>query len=115
MAEQEFDLVKDAKKRINEPYNKYAEQAKAASLAGKLKLVKEFTIEPYNGKGFELKKGQVVRYEIIEGHKSSIRCTWSGVGQPRSGPIHSTHHRSVPIPSLRGFTFTPTARGAGLW
>jgi uncharacterized protein YcgI (DUF1989 family) len=64
---EDYDIVADAKKRMNEPYNRYSEQAKAASLAGKLKLVKELTIEPYNGRGFELKQGQVVRYEIIAG------------------------------------------------
>jgi len=67
MANQAYDIIHDAQRRMNEPFNKYSDQAKAASEAGKLKLVKELTIEPYNGKGFELKKGQVVRYEIIEG------------------------------------------------
>ena len=67
MTQKEYDIVADAKKRMNEPYNKYYEQAKAASEAGSLRLVDEFILEPYNGRGFELKRGQVVRYEIIEG------------------------------------------------
>ena len=67
MSEQEYDIIKDAYKRVNAPYQKYYEQAKAASEAGKLKLVNEIILEPYNGKGFELKKGQVVRYEIMGG------------------------------------------------
>jgi len=67
MAAEEYDIIKDAYKRVNAPYQKYYEQAKAASEAGKLKLVNEIILEPYNGKGFELKKGQVVRYECIGG------------------------------------------------
>jgi uncharacterized protein YcgI (DUF1989 family) len=67
MTQQEYDIIKDAYKKVNAPYQKYYEQAKAASEAGKLKLVNEIILEPYNGKGFELKKGQVVRYEIMGG------------------------------------------------
>ena len=67
MTQKQYDIVADAKKRMNEPYNRYYEQANAASEAGSLRLVDEFILEPYNGKGFELKRGQVVRYEIIEG------------------------------------------------
>jgi uncharacterized protein YcgI (DUF1989 family) len=67
MTEKEYDIILDAKKRVNAPYNKYYEQAKAASEDGKLKLVSERIIQPYNGYGFELNKGQVVRYELIEG------------------------------------------------
>ena len=69
MAEEEFDFILDVKKRVNVPYKKYYEQAKAASEAGKLKLVSEHILQPFNGYGFELKKGQVVRYELPEGHK----------------------------------------------
>ena len=67
MTQQEYDIVADAKNRVNAPYQKYFEQAKAASEAGKLRLVNEYVMQPYTGKGFELKKGQVVRYEMIEG------------------------------------------------
>lgn len=67
MAEQEFDIIVEAKKKVNAPNDKAYLAAKAASEAGKLKLVKEMTLEPYGGKGFELKKGQVVRYELPEG------------------------------------------------
>ena len=55
MAE-EYDIILDAKKRVNEPNNPSFEQAKAASEAGKLKLVKEMILEPYTGKGFELEQ-----------------------------------------------------------
>ena len=64
---EEYDIIKVAKQKVNEPHNKSYEQAKAASEAGKLKLVNEIMLEPYSGKGFELKKGQVVRYELPEG------------------------------------------------
>ena len=40
MAE-EYDIILDAKKRVNEPHNRSYEQAKAASEAGKLELVNE--------------------------------------------------------------------------
>lgn len=67
MAEEEYDIILDAKKRVNEPHIRSYELAKTASEAGKLKLVNEIILEPYNGKGFELNKGQVVRYELPEG------------------------------------------------
>ena len=67
MASEGYDLILDVKKRVNEPYNKYYQLAKAASVSGKLKLVNEIILEPYNGKGFKLDKGQVVRYEMISG------------------------------------------------
>ncbi len=64
---EDFDIIVEVKKKVNEPYNASYEAAKAASEAGKLKLVSEFILEPYSGRGFELKKGQVVRYELPEG------------------------------------------------
>ena len=66
MAE-EYDIILDAKKRVNEPNNKAYKQAKAASEAGRLKLISEHILQPYGGYGFELDKGQVVRYELISG------------------------------------------------
>ena len=56
MAE-EYDIILDAKKRVNEPHNKSYKNAKKLSEAGKLKQVNEIILEPYGGKGFELKKG----------------------------------------------------------
>ena len=67
MASEEYDIIVEAKKKVNEPYNKAYEAAKAASEAGKLKLVSERILEPYNGYGFMLDKGQVVRYELTDG------------------------------------------------
>jgi uncharacterized protein YcgI (DUF1989 family) len=94
MAEQEYDLVKYAKKKINEPYDKIANKAKAASIAGKVKLVKELMIEPYNGRGFELKKGQIVRYEIIEGPQI-IDCMYVVKGRPTEEWADSFHSSSI--------------------
>ena len=63
----QFDLVTQMKKA----YNKRAEpayiNAKEASINGKLNLVKEFMMEPNIGHGFELAKGQVVHYELVDG------------------------------------------------
>ncbi len=94
MAEQEYDLVKYAKKKINEPYDKIADKAKAASIAGKVKLVNEFRIEPYNGKGFELKKGQIVRYEIIEGPQI-LDCMYVVKSRPTEEWADSFHSSSI--------------------
>ena len=67
MTEKEYDLILDGARRVNEPYDKYYKQAKAASEAGKLKLVSEHVLEPYTGYGWKIDKGQVVRYELISG------------------------------------------------
>ena len=67
MEKPDYDIVADVKKRLNEPFDKYGQQARAASEKGELKLVNEIILEPYGGRGFEIKKGQVVRYELIEG------------------------------------------------
>ena len=52
MTKEYYDIIVDAKKRVNEPHNKYFEQAKAASEAGKLKQVSEHILQPYTGAGF---------------------------------------------------------------
>ena len=68
MAKKEFhDLTADLKGHINAPYKPIYEKAKAASDGGKLKLVSEKIVQPFDGYGFELKKGQTVRYELIWG------------------------------------------------
>ena len=67
MTQQDYDIVAEGKKHINAPFQKCYEQAKAVSEAGKLKLVSEYTLQPYNGHGFKIDKGQVVRYELIGG------------------------------------------------
>ena len=67
MANDQYDLVSDKKKQFNKPAEAAYLNAKAASENGELKLVNEFIMEPYKGHGFELKKGQVVHYELMDG------------------------------------------------
>ena len=63
----QYDLVAEKKKEFNKPSEAAYLKAREASDKGKLKLVNEFIMEPYKGHGFELKKGQVVHYELIDG------------------------------------------------
>ena len=44
---EEYDIILDAKKRVNEPHNKSYENAKILSEAGKLKQVNKIILEPY--------------------------------------------------------------------
>lgn len=62
-----YDLVAEMKKAFNKKFEGAYLNAKEASDQGKLKLVDEFIMEPYKGHGFELKKGQVVHYELVDG------------------------------------------------
>ena len=63
----QYDLVAEMKKAFNKLSEGAYIKAKQASDQGKLKLVDEFIMQPYQGHGFELKKGQVVHYELIDG------------------------------------------------
>ena len=67
MTKKFFDAGEEAKKKVNQRYTKYYEQAKAASDGGKLKLVHEQVCQPFQGYSLELDKGQVIRYENIDG------------------------------------------------
>ena len=62
-----YDLLGEMKKEFNKLFDPYYHKAKELSDSGKLKLVKEFTLEPWTGNGFEVKKGQVVHYELVDG------------------------------------------------
>ena len=64
MSEKFFDAGEEAKKKVNQRYDPYCEKARAASDAGKLKLVSEKICEPFNGYPFKLDKGQVIRLNI---------------------------------------------------
>ena len=55
------NIVQKVQQKFNAPYEKYYKQAKAASDGGKLKLVEEHVAQPFDGYGFEIKKGQVLR------------------------------------------------------
>ena len=61
MAPEEYDFILDVKKRVNVPYKKYYQQAKAASESGRLKLVNEIILEPYNGKGIKYQNEIIIR------------------------------------------------------
>ena len=63
----QYDLVTEKKKEFNKPAEPAYLKAKEASLKGELKLVDEFMLQPYQGHGFELKKSQVVHYELVDG------------------------------------------------
>jgi len=62
-----YDLVAEMKKAFNKRSEAAYTKAREASINGKLSLVKEFMMEPNIGHGFELAKGQVVHYELVDG------------------------------------------------
>ena len=59
--------MKAAKASMKAPLMPFYEVGKKASNEAKLKLVEERIVPPYDGAGYELKKGQVIRYALIEG------------------------------------------------
>ena len=67
MTEDAYDLVAEKKKEFNKPFEAAYLNAKRASDSGEIKLVNEFVMEPNQGHGFELKKGQIVHYELMDG------------------------------------------------
>ena len=67
MSEEIYDGVAEIKKKILAKWAGPGEKARAASDAGKLKLVSEHEIVPHKGIGFTLDKGQVLRYELTHG------------------------------------------------
>ena len=67
MAEEFYDAVAEAKKKITDRFKPAGDKAREASDNGKLKLVSEKSLQPYDGYGFELDKGQVIRYELTHG------------------------------------------------
>jgi uncharacterized protein YcgI (DUF1989 family) len=62
-----YDILSAMKKEFNALFDPYYHKAKEASDSGKLKQVDEFILQPWTGNGFELKKGQVVHYELMDG------------------------------------------------
>lgn len=61
------ELVEEKAGAFNRRFEAPYLAARAASDEGGLRPVTEFVMEPYRGHGFELEKGQVVRYELIDG------------------------------------------------
>ena len=62
-----YDAIADAKQQATGRFKQAGEKAREASDTGKLKLVREETLQPWDGYGFELEKGQVLRYELTHG------------------------------------------------
>lgn len=61
------ELVAEKKAEFNRQFDDAGAQAKAARDRGELRLVDEFVTEPYRGHGFAVRKGQVLRYELLDG------------------------------------------------
>ena len=74
MSEEFFDLTADAKSRLAQKYDEYYLKAKEAQETGKLKLVHERVLNPYDGTGFKLLKGQTLRYELTHGPQIIDTC-----------------------------------------
>ena len=108
-----FDLAAEAKKRINHRYDKYGEQAKAASDAGKLKLVSETTCMPFRGYNFTLDKGQVIRYEMLDGPQilDTRYHVRSRPTEEWADPYHSTIMGAItPYEGMHYYSNTPFTR-----
>ena len=67
MSTQRRDIASEVKKRISERFAEPGRKAREISDAGGLKLVREEMMQPFEGYGFELDKGQVLRYELTHG------------------------------------------------
>ena len=59
MAEEFYDIAADFKKKIAERFSGAGKKATELSKAGKLKVIEERMLDPFNGYGFELDKGRV--------------------------------------------------------
>ena len=67
MTEEFRDIIGEKKKEVTERFAETGKKAKELSDAGKLKLVTEKVMQPFDGYGFNLDKGQVLRYELTHG------------------------------------------------
>jgi uncharacterized protein YcgI (DUF1989 family) len=67
MTKKFFDAGEEAKKKVNQRYDKYGEKARELSDAGQLKLVSTKICQPFQGDWLELDKGQVIRLQIMDG------------------------------------------------
>ena len=67
MVAQRRDIASEVKKALTERFAEPGKKAKELSDAGKLKLVTRETMQPFEGYGFNLNKGQVIRYELTTG------------------------------------------------
>ena len=67
MTKEFYDIAAVMKKEINERFAGAGRKATELSKAGKLKVIEERMLDPFDGYGFELDKGQVIRYELTHG------------------------------------------------
>ena len=113
MAKEFFDAGEEAKKKVNIRYKKYYEQAKAASDGGKLKLVHEQICQPFQGYSLELDKGQVIRFEIIDGPQiiDTLYHVRSRPTQEWADPYHTTVMGAItPMEGMHYYSNTPFTR-----
>jgi uncharacterized protein YcgI (DUF1989 family) len=113
MTEEFFDAGLEAKKKVNKRYTSYYEKAKAASDGGKLKLVSERVCEPFQGHWFELDKGQVIRYEVMDGPQilDTIYHVRSRPTQEWADPYHTTVLGAItPMEGMHYYSNTPFTR-----
>ena len=113
MAKEFHDAGAEAKKIANKPYNKYLEAARAASDAGELKLVEERVCQPFQGHHFELDKGQVIRYEIIDGAQiiDTLYHVRSRPTEEWADPYHTTVLGAItPMEGMHYYSVTPFTR-----
>lgn len=113
MTKEFYDAGAEAKKKVNQRYNKYLEAARAASDGGKLKLVSETVCQPFQGHTFELDKGQVIRYEVIGGPQilDTLYHVRSRPTQEWADPYHTTVLGAItPMEGMHYYSNTPFTR-----
>ena len=113
MTKEFYDAGAEAKKSVNKRYEKYYEQTKAASDDGKLKLVSEKLCQPFQGHSFELDKGQVIRYEVIDGPQiiDTLYHVRSRPTEEWADPYHTTVLGAMtPMEGMHYYSNTPFTR-----
>ncbi len=113
MTEEFYDVTKDKKKIVNERYKEPGDKAKAASDAGKLKLVSEKVCQPFRGHSFKLDKGQVIRYEVFDGPQiiDTIYHVRSRPTEEWADTYHSTVFGAItPFEGMHYYSNTPFLR-----
>jgi len=113
MTKEFYDLAGEVKKTVNKRYDEYLEKAKAASDGGKLKLVSERICQPFQGHWFELDKGQVIRYEVLDGPQilDTLYHVRSRPTEEWVDPYHTTVLGSItPMEGMHYYSNTPFTR-----
>lgn len=113
MTEKFFDAGEEAKKKVNQRYTEYYEKAKAASDSGQLKLVSEHVFQPFQGYSLELDKGQVIRFEMIDGPQiiDTLYHVRSRPTEEWADPYHtSVMGAMTPMEGMHYYSNTPFTR-----